>query len=147
MALSLLKRGLKGPYVAVEPYHLDRHVGEQVFRFNNRGTRDNPLNDADRFVIAMSQLAGKGITYAPVDREGWGRVPLVRGRDGGRGTVLALVAAGSFAGYRLAGWPLRIRHTGSLKHRSRQLLEILPGLRSFVVFVFHLSSLSSGKAG
>jgi len=61
---SLLKRGLKGTYVAVEPFHLDHYVGEQVFRFNNRGTRDNPLNDADRFVIAMSQLAGKRITYA-----------------------------------------------------------------------------------
>jgi hypothetical protein len=46
------------------PFHLDHYVGEQVFRFNNRGTRDNPLNDADRFVIAMSQLAGKRITYA-----------------------------------------------------------------------------------
>jgi transposase-like protein len=61
---SLLKRGLKGTYVAVEPFHLDRYVGEQVFRFNNRSTKDNPLNDADRFVIAMSQLAGKRITYA-----------------------------------------------------------------------------------
>lgn len=61
---SLLKRGLKGTYVAVEPFHLDHYVGEQVFRFNNRGTKDNPLDDADRFIIAMSQLAGKRITYA-----------------------------------------------------------------------------------
>jgi transposase-like protein len=61
---SLLKRGLKGTYVAVEPFHLDHYVGEQVFRFNNRATKDNPLNDADRFAIAMSQLAGKRITYA-----------------------------------------------------------------------------------
>ena len=33
---SLLKRTLNGTYVAVEPFHLDRYVDEQVFRFNNR---------------------------------------------------------------------------------------------------------------
>ena len=43
---SLLKRTLRGTYVAVEPFHLERYVDEQVFRFNNRATRDNPLNDA-----------------------------------------------------------------------------------------------------
>jgi transposase-like protein len=61
---SLLKRGLRGTYVAVEPFHLDRYVTEQVFRFNNRATKDNPLNDADRFALAVSQLAGKRLTYA-----------------------------------------------------------------------------------
>jgi transposase-like protein len=60
---SLLKRGLKGTYVAVEPFHLDRYVSEQVFRFNNRATKDNPLNDADRFMLAVSQIAGKRLTY------------------------------------------------------------------------------------
>lgn len=61
---SLLKRGLKGTYVAVEPFHLDRYVTEQVFRFNNRATRDNPLDDADRFMLAVSQISGKRLTYA-----------------------------------------------------------------------------------
>jgi transposase-like protein len=61
---SLLKRGLKGTYVSVEPFHLDRYVDEQIFRFNNRATKDNPLNDADRFVLAVSQIAGKRLTYA-----------------------------------------------------------------------------------
>ncbi len=61
---SLLKRGLKGTYVAVEPFHLDRYVDEQAFRYNNRATKDNPLNDADRFVLAVSQIAGKRLTYA-----------------------------------------------------------------------------------
>jgi hypothetical protein len=51
-------------YVAVEPFHLDRYVTEQVFRFNNRATKDNPLNDSDRFAFLMSQVAGKRITYA-----------------------------------------------------------------------------------
>jgi transposase-like protein len=61
---SLLKRSLRGTYVAVEPYHLDAYVGEQVFRYNNRATKDNPLNDADRFSLAVSQIVGKRLTYA-----------------------------------------------------------------------------------
>ncbi len=61
---SLLKRTLGGTYVAVEPYHLDRYVTEQVFRFNHRATKDNPLNDGDRFALAVSQIAGKRLTYA-----------------------------------------------------------------------------------
>lgn len=61
---ALLKRGLRGTYVAVEPFHLDRYVTEQVFRFNNRATKGNPLNDADRFHLAMSQIGGKRLTYA-----------------------------------------------------------------------------------
>ncbi|MGA2001867.1 MAG: IS1595 family transposase [Terriglobales bacterium] len=61
---SLLKRGLRGTYVAVEPFHLTRYLDEQVFRFNNRATKDNPLNDSDRFALAMSQVAGRRLTYA-----------------------------------------------------------------------------------
>ena len=61
---SLLKRGLKGTYVSVEPFHLHRYADEQAFRFNNRATKDNPLDDADRFMLAVSQIAGKRLTYA-----------------------------------------------------------------------------------
>ena len=61
---SLLKRTLRGTYVAVEPFHLDGYVSEQVFRYNNRTTKDNPLNDADRFALAVSQGSGKRLTYA-----------------------------------------------------------------------------------
>jgi len=60
---SLLKRGLKGTYVAVEPFHLDRYIDEQAFRYNNRGTKDNPLTDSDRFLLALSQVAHKRLTY------------------------------------------------------------------------------------
>jgi transposase-like protein len=60
---SLLKRGLKGTYVAVEPFHLERYVDEQIFRFNNRATADNPLNDSDRFLLALSQVSNKRLTY------------------------------------------------------------------------------------
>ena len=61
---SLLKRTLRGTYVAVEPFHLDRYLDEQVFRFNNRATKDNPLTDADRFALALTQVSGKRLTYA-----------------------------------------------------------------------------------
>src|ERR1039457_3894889 len=61
---SLLKRGLKGTYVAVEPFHLDRYIDEQVFRFNNRATKENPLTAADRFSLALTQIANKRLTYA-----------------------------------------------------------------------------------
>jgi transposase-like protein len=63
---SLLKRGLKGTYVSVEPFHLFRYLDEQTFRYNNRATEDNPMNDADRFDLALSQIAGKRLTFAEV---------------------------------------------------------------------------------
>jgi len=63
---SLLKRGLNGTYIAVEPFHLFRYVDEQVFRYNNRATKDNPLTDADRFQYALSQIVGKRLTFAEV---------------------------------------------------------------------------------
>jgi transposase-like protein len=55
---SLLKRGIRGTYVSVEPYHLFRYVDEQAFRFNNR-----KLTDAERFDSVMSQVVGKRLTY------------------------------------------------------------------------------------
>jgi transposase-like protein len=61
---SLLKRGLNGTYVNVEPFHLGAYLDEQMFRFNNRATKDNLLNDADRFALAVSQISGKRLTYA-----------------------------------------------------------------------------------
>jgi len=63
---SLLKRALGGTYVSVEPFHLFRYLDEQSFRYNNRATKDNPLNDADRFSAVLSQVAGKRLTYAEV---------------------------------------------------------------------------------
>src|SRR5256885_6712465 len=63
---SLLKRGLGGTYVSVEPFHLFRYVDEQAFRYNNRATKDNPLTDADRFQYALSQIVGKRLTFAEV---------------------------------------------------------------------------------
>ena len=56
---SLLKRGLKGTYVSVEPFHLFRYVDEQAFRDNNRQNMD----DADRFVSVMQRIVGRRLTY------------------------------------------------------------------------------------
>ncbi len=64
---SCLKRGLNGTYVAVEPFHLARYVDEQVFRYNHRKDEfGNKVSDADRFYLALSQIAGKRLTYAEV---------------------------------------------------------------------------------
>jgi transposase-like protein len=59
---SLLKRNLAGTYVAVEPFHLDRYLDEQMFRFNNRLNK----SDADRFSKALSQVVNRRLTYAEV---------------------------------------------------------------------------------
>ena len=59
---SLLKRGLGGTYVSVEPFHLFRYLDEQTFRYNNRKN----MSDADRFSAALSQVVGKRLTYAEV---------------------------------------------------------------------------------
>jgi transposase-like protein len=62
---SLLKRGLRGTYVAVEPFHLYRYVDEQVFRYNHRKHADKtPMSDAQRFAIAMTQVGGRRLTYS-----------------------------------------------------------------------------------
>jgi transposase-like protein len=58
---SLLKRGLHGTYVSVEPFHLFRYIEEQAFRYNNRR-----LTDAQRFDIATRGMVGKRLTYAEV---------------------------------------------------------------------------------
>jgi transposase-like protein len=64
---SLLKRGLNGTYVAVEPFHLHRYVDEQVFRYNNRkDDNGRKLTDSERFEKALSQIAGKRLTFAEV---------------------------------------------------------------------------------
>jgi hypothetical protein len=55
---SLLKRGLHGTYISVEPFHLFRYVDEQAFRFNNR-----KMTDSERFTETMKQIVGRRLTY------------------------------------------------------------------------------------
>jgi transposase-like protein len=67
---SLLKRGLKGTYIAVEPFHLFRYLDEQVFRDNNRAKKDHFVGDGDRFQLAMQHIAGKRLTYQELTGKG-----------------------------------------------------------------------------
>lgn len=61
---SLLKRSIKGTYVAVEPFHLFRYLDEQSFRYNNRkGT------DSERFLRVLSGAQGKRLTYNTLTTE------------------------------------------------------------------------------
>jgi transposase-like protein len=55
---SLLKRGISGTYVSVEPFHLFRYLDEQAFRYNNR-----KATDADRFNMALMGVVGKRVTF------------------------------------------------------------------------------------
>jgi transposase-like protein len=48
---SLLKRGIKGTYVSVEPFHLFRYLDEQSWRFHNRKL----VNDGERFSNVVSK--------------------------------------------------------------------------------------------
>jgi transposase-like protein len=54
---SLLKRGLHGTYISVEPFHLFRYLDEQAYRYNNR-----KLTDAERFTGVMKQIVGRRVT-------------------------------------------------------------------------------------
>ena len=63
---SLLKRGLKGTYISVEPFHLDAYVAEQVFRFNNRKDSD----DSTRFASCLMGIQGKRLTYSEITGRG-----------------------------------------------------------------------------
>lgn len=55
---SLVKRGLKGTYISVEPFNLFRYLDEQVFRYKNR-----KMNDGDRFNMVVREIVGKRLTW------------------------------------------------------------------------------------
>ena len=56
---SLLKRGLHGTYVSVEPFHLFRYLDERVFTYNLRDR-----NDTGRFEAVLSAITGRRLTWA-----------------------------------------------------------------------------------
>jgi transposase-like protein len=67
---SLLKRGIKGTYVSVEPFHLFRYLDEQAFRFNLRnGT------DSSRFLAALRTILGRRLTYKDLIGDGLPALP------------------------------------------------------------------------
>jgi transposase-like protein len=64
---SLLKRGIRGTYVSVEPFHLSRYLDEATFRYNNR---NQPMGDGGRFAIAMKHIVGRRVTYEQLTGKG-----------------------------------------------------------------------------
>lgn len=56
---ALLKRGLYGTYVSVQPYHLFRYLDERLFTYNLHG-----LDDYGRFTAVLRAVAGRRLTYA-----------------------------------------------------------------------------------
>jgi transposase-like protein len=62
---SLLKRGLHGTYVSVEPFHLFRYLDERVFTFNMHDS-----SDFGRFKAVLRRVAGRRLTYAELTGSG-----------------------------------------------------------------------------
>ena len=55
---SCLKRGIKGTYISIDPFHVFRYVAEQTFRFNVR-----QHSEVDRFRAVARAIVGKRLTY------------------------------------------------------------------------------------
>lgn len=55
---ALFKRCIKGTYVSIAPFHLQRYVDEEVFRFNSRKGEDS-----DRFAHVMGTTVGRRLTW------------------------------------------------------------------------------------
>jgi hypothetical protein len=58
---SLLKRGLNGTYVSVEPFHLFRYLDERLFTYNLRDK-----TDYGRFEAVLGAVSGRRLTFAEV---------------------------------------------------------------------------------
>ena len=58
---SLLKRGLHGTYISVQPFHLFRYLDERMFTFNMRD-----LDDQGRFETVLRAVTGRRLTFAEV---------------------------------------------------------------------------------
>jgi transposase-like protein len=56
---ALLKRGLQGTYISVEPFHLFRYLDERVFTYNERTNTDR-----GRFEAVLGAVGGRRLTYA-----------------------------------------------------------------------------------
>jgi transposase-like protein len=56
---SCLKRALTGTYICARPFHLDRYIDEQAYRFNVRAQKDGA-----RFVGGLKGADGRRLTYA-----------------------------------------------------------------------------------
>lgn len=73
---SCLKRTIKGTYIAPRPFHLDRYIDEQVFRFNARKE-----DDASRFVSVLKNADGRRLMRTALISEN------AKLREGQRGPI------------------------------------------------------------
>jgi hypothetical protein len=55
---ALLKRGLTGTYISVEPYHLFRYLDERMFAYNQR-----EQTDLGRFAGVLAAVSGRRVTW------------------------------------------------------------------------------------
>jgi transposase-like protein len=55
---ALLKRSIRGTYIAIAPKHLQAYIDERAFAYNNRED-----HDLFRFVKTVSQISGRRLTY------------------------------------------------------------------------------------
>lgn len=82
---SLLKRGLNGTYVSVEPFHLFRYLDEQAFRYNQR-------HGTDAGSLQHGRIADRrqALDLCRTHRQGVANIRrlLLNGRVGGNGRQL-----------------------------------------------------------
>jgi hypothetical protein len=137
---SLLKRGLRGTYVSVEPYHLFRYLDEQAFRYNHRKHEDGELmKDGEGFAAAMKQIVGRRLTYKELTGKAGGRGWRHESELNDRGAASALLRLRAATIRILRGFlPMLfdallndgVRNGYHMFHCG---LESLPRFRSFVV--------------
>ena len=92
---SLLKRGIKGTYVSVEPFHLFRYLSEQVFRFNERKDENG---DAGRFLTVVSNVFGKRLSYKKLTGQDGSTLMAFRRRERNAG-LFPSQRASAFCGF------------------------------------------------
>jgi transposase-like protein len=56
---AMVKRGLNGTYVSVEPFQLFRYLDERVFTYN-----EHDLTDLGRFSAVLGAISDRRLTYA-----------------------------------------------------------------------------------
>ncbi|HTL41432.1 MAG TPA: IS1595 family transposase [Pseudolysinimonas sp.] len=62
---ALLKRSIKGTYIAIAPKHLQAYLDERAFAYNNREE-----HDLYRFISAVRSISGRRITYQELVAKG-----------------------------------------------------------------------------
>lgn len=88
----LFKRCIHGTWIAIEPFHLHRYLGEQTWRFNAR-----KVDDGDRFIKAVSGMENGPLPYKRLIGETSDCGPLNQSVGAGEAEI-ALVATTATSG-------------------------------------------------